>query len=245
MQRVTRYPFLVEKILEKTPVDHDDYSNTNNARDWAQHLCSRVNEGIRLHENVEHLKWMQEHVKLNSMENRLVFNSETNFLGNRELLHNGCLTKVNSGKELVAFLLTDMLLFALPETDRAFTKVSNIFVSDHAFSTFYRAYRQPYFLGEIEVIQNSDRSSMSSSSSSPSVDSQLMADPTVFALNRKRDKEGIMLLRALSVNDRAMWMKQLTTAIRVYQDRHHQIETRNFVGRRSSVIDASQNTAVP
>ena len=238
-QRVTKYPDLVAKILERTPPEHEDHENMRNACDWAQYLCNKVNEGTRLHENAERLEWVQKHVQLaHSVDQHIIFNSETNFLGAREILHTGCLTKVNSGKELVAFLFTDFLLLTLPEKE--IDKVPNIFASDRAMSMFYRIYKQPYFLNEIELIQpsnNNGHSANSSASSSPSVEHQLAVDNCVFALNRKREKS-VMMLRALSVNDRSLWINKLTAAIRVYCD-NQKNKLINVVGRKSTSIDPS------
>lgn len=224
-QRITKYPILVEKIAECTPPGHEDYDNMKTAHDWAKYLCNRINEGTRLHENVGRLEWIQSHVQLEAMEHRVLFNSETNFLGMREVLHVGSLTKVNSGRELVAFLFTDFLLFALPTKEIG--KVSNLFMSDRAMSSYYKMYKPPYFLDEIELISQqpaanngSSCNSSSSASSSPSIDNQMNADPAVFALNRKREKrdKSVALFKAISVNDRTNWVSKLSSAVRVYCD---------------------------
>lgn len=108
-QRVTRYPLLIKKIAEYTCEDHADYEDTRNALNVAETLCSRVNEGRRLYENRERLDWMQSHIML-SEDFDIRFNSQTKLTIHRELVHMGSLTKVNSGKELMAFLCNDILL---------------------------------------------------------------------------------------------------------------------------------------
>ena len=52
-----------------------------------------VNEAVRQKENTEQLEWLQTHVQF-TLDERLVFNSQTNFMGPRKLLHHGRLFKV-------------------------------------------------------------------------------------------------------------------------------------------------------
>lgn len=80
----------------------------------AEELCTQVNEGVREKENSDRLEWLQTHVACDGLEEQLVFNSLTNSLGPRKLLHYGILHKSKSGKELVGFLTNDFLLFAQP-----------------------------------------------------------------------------------------------------------------------------------
>lgn len=99
----------------------------------------QVNEGVREKENSDRLEWLQTHVMCDGLEEQLIFNSLTNSLGPRKLLHYGILHKVTyiclgisktivpwfychtaillqskSGKELVGFLTNDFLLFVQP-----------------------------------------------------------------------------------------------------------------------------------
>jgi len=57
-------------------------------------FVSQVNEGIREQENSERLEWLQRHVQINGLDERLVFNSLTNMVGPRKLVHFGLLRKV-------------------------------------------------------------------------------------------------------------------------------------------------------
>lgn len=243
-QRITKYPLLVQKIADCTPEDHEDYANIRSAVDWAQYLCNRIDEGTRLHENAERLDWVETHVQLEPMQHRLRFNSETNFLGMREVLHVGSLTKVNS-KELVGFLFTDFLLLALPTKEIG--KVSNFFMSDKAMNSNYKIYRRPYFLDQIEMITQSQpqlsannhggNNSSSSASSSPSIESQLNSDPAVFAVKFKLDKK-VSFFRAISTNDRTNWFNKLLAATRVYCDSQKSKVLLNS-GKVGSSVDTS------
>lgn len=53
-----------------------------------------MNEGVREKENSDRLEWLQNHVACDGLEEQLVFNSLTNSLGPRKLLHYGILHKV-------------------------------------------------------------------------------------------------------------------------------------------------------
>jgi hypothetical protein len=69
---------------------------------------------VREKENSDRLEWLQTHVACDGLEEQIVFNSLTNSLGPRKLMHFGILHKAKSGKELIGFLTNDFLLFAQP-----------------------------------------------------------------------------------------------------------------------------------
>ncbi|KAK6622584.1 hypothetical protein RUM43_008426 [Polyplax serrata] len=114
MQRITKYPLLIAKVLEHTSSDHPDRTHLEEALNCAEKLCLEVNEGVREKENSNRLEWLQAHVALDGLEETLVFNSVTNRLGRRKFMHYGVLTKVRSGRELVGFLLSDCLILTQP-----------------------------------------------------------------------------------------------------------------------------------
>lgn len=120
----------------------------------ADRFLKLINENVRLKENVDRLEWMQYNIQ-NDLN--ITFNSLTNKLGQRKLLHYGSLTKVRnkftkqvklyrtfdffqvkSGKELVGFLLNDFFMLVQPSkslgaTQFSFQRNSNI---------IYKMYRQ-------------------------------------------------------------------------------------------------------
>lgn len=63
------------------------------AQKKADRFCKHLNEGVRVKENSERLEWLQNHVNCDDLKIR--FNSNTNCLGLRKLLHHGMLQKVN------------------------------------------------------------------------------------------------------------------------------------------------------
>ncbi|XP_050994953.1 intersectin-2-like [Labeo rohita] len=105
MQRITHYPLLIKNILENTPPTHADHAKLRAALEQAEELCSQVNESVKDKENSDRLEWIQNHVLCDGVTENLVFNSLTNYLGPRKLLHSGKLHKTKSSKELWAFLV--------------------------------------------------------------------------------------------------------------------------------------------
>jgi hypothetical protein len=105
IQRVTRYPLLIEKILKHTPVDHPDYESVQQAFERARQLNERINEQISEQENRSRLDWLQQHVIFGTDEysadgyifdELLKFNSITKFRTQRQLILHGPITKVSS-----------------------------------------------------------------------------------------------------------------------------------------------------
>ena len=251
-QRVTRYPLLIKKIVESTSESHSDFEDVKNALNFAETLCARVNEGRRLYENRERLDWMQKHISLPE-EIEVCFNSETRLAIHRELVHMGSLTKVNSGKELMAFLCNDFLLLTTPNRDVG--KVSNLFASEKAMNTTYKLYKRPFFLDEIEIVttspspaaEKSNSTQSRSNSSSPAFSDQ---EQSVFELwigkktpQTQSDQplnplqqspaqgdsnQKLISFRAIHANDKLYWLQKLTKSIRFYHENKHRIVRYNI-----------------
>lgn len=103
IQRVTRYPLLIEKIFKHTPNDHPDYPSIRQAFECARQLNERINQKICEQENSVRLDWLQQHILVGSDEScsdghifdeLLKFNSKTKFDQQRQLLLQGLLVKV-------------------------------------------------------------------------------------------------------------------------------------------------------
>lgn len=106
IQRVTRYPLLIEKILKHTGHDHPDRQFIQQAYDCARQLNERINKQIREQENSLRLDWLQQHFSFSTDENladdfildeTVRFNTRTKFHTRRQLLLHGCITKVSDG----------------------------------------------------------------------------------------------------------------------------------------------------
>lgn len=103
IQRVTRYPLLIEKILKHTSTNHSDYSSIKQALDIARQLNERINQKISEQESSSRLDWLQQHLIIGNDENSsdgylfdelLKFNSVNRFNIQRQLIHHGLVTKV-------------------------------------------------------------------------------------------------------------------------------------------------------
>ncbi|RWS14578.1 intersectin-2-like isoform X13 [Dinothrombium tinctorium] len=222
MQRITKYPLLIKKILENTNEDDKDYENCKSALFYAQKLCDNVNEACRNQENEERLGWIQNHVKFDGLDERIVLNSETNFMGARRLLFYGYLIKVNSNKELLGFLFNDFLLLCEP-LGKEIGKVNNLFASDKVLMSKYSMYKKPFLLDDIEQVScNSDSSSISlhssnSSSVAPIENYLSNENPSVFVLGVK-SLSRTLILKATSSNEKLAWVKNLSEAKSRYCD---------------------------
>ncbi|VDI04357.1 intersectin [Mytilus galloprovincialis] len=75
MQRITKYPLMIQKILQYTPEGHPDHQNLKEALTKAEELCSQVNEGVRERENSDKLEWMQGHINCDGLVEKVFMNS--------------------------------------------------------------------------------------------------------------------------------------------------------------------------
>ncbi len=89
------------QILDYTSPLDSDYMDLKSALERATTLCEHVNDGVMQKENTEQLEWLQSHVAFTNLEEKIVFNSQTNFMGPRKLLHHGKFFKVWSANLLV------------------------------------------------------------------------------------------------------------------------------------------------
>uniref|UniRef100_A0A663ETS6 Intersectin 2 n=1 Tax=Aquila chrysaetos chrysaetos TaxID=223781 RepID=A0A663ETS6_AQUCH len=195
MQRITRYPLLIKSILENTPENHPDHSNLKLALERAEELCSQVNEGVREKENSDRLEWIQSHVQCEGLAEQPVFNSLTNCLGPRKLLHSGKLYKAKSNKELYGFLFNDFLLltymvkqFVSSGSDKLFSPKSN---------SQFKMYKMPVFLNEVLVKLPTDPSS----------------DEPVFHISHI---DRVYTLKTDNINERTAWVQKIKAASEQY-----------------------------
>ncbi|TSO67474.1 Intersectin-2 [Bagarius yarrelli] len=191
MQRITRYPLHIKNILESTPESHVDHAQLQEALEKAEELCSLVNEGVREKENSDRLEWIQNHVQCEGITENLVFNSLTNCLGPRKLLHSGKLFKTKSNKELHAFLFNDFLL--LTQAVKQFTSSGPDKLFSTKSNTQYRMYKSPLFLNEVLVKMPSDPSS----------------DEPVFHISHI---DRVYTLKTDNINERTAWVQKTKAA---------------------------------
>ncbi|XP_054002399.1 intersectin-1 isoform X6 [Hylaeus anthracinus] len=206
MQRITKYPLIIGKILENTPVNHPDQQYLQEALAKAEEFCTQVNEGVREKENSDRLEWLQTHVACDGLEEQLIFNSLTNSLGPRKLLHYGILHKAKSGKELVGFLTNDFLLFAQPLLNKKLL-YGQQFSFDRNEHQKFKMYRKPIFLNELSFLGDSDTNGNVSLNWGESTENSTKT----LRLRDQNQKKPIILL-APSPSECSLWMKRITEA---------------------------------
>ncbi|XP_050466670.1 intersectin-1 isoform X2 [Cataglyphis hispanica] len=204
MQRITKYPLIIGKILEYTPIDHPDRQYLQEALAKSEEFCIQVNEGVREKENSDRLEWLQTHVMCDGLEEQLIFNSLTNSLGPRKLLHYGILHKAKSGKELVGFLTNDFLLFVQPMKSSLNSQQFSFERNEHQK---FKMYRKPIFLNELSLLGESDGNSSLSGSDATDNSSKIL---------RLKDQKKPIILLASSTNECSLWSKRIVEARRTF-----------------------------
>uniref|UniRef100_A0A1I8IQW8 DH domain-containing protein n=1 Tax=Macrostomum lignano TaxID=282301 RepID=A0A1I8IQW8_9PLAT len=216
MQRITRYPLLIEKLLKATPESHPDRGSLQEALDEAKKLCQTVNESVRETENSGRLEWCQEHVICEGLSEKLVFNSQTNCLGQRRLVHWGTLFKHKGGKELVVFLFNDFLLLTVPVFNtqgRPFVFPSLALDGNAASASEddqlansqkqkYRMYKRPIILNDLMTVPEPDRDSG--------------AEPPLLCIRVLPNEDWVF--RCQSAQDRDRWKDRLTKTAKEYHN---------------------------
>ncbi|KAM9315865.1 intersectin-2 [Gastrophryne carolinensis] len=210
MQRITRYPLIIKNILENTLESHPDHANLKFALERAEELCSQVNEGVREKENSDKLEWIQTHVQCEGLTETIIFNSLTNCLGPRKILHSGKLYKAKSNKELYGFLFNDFLLltymvkqFVSSGTDKLFSPKN---------TAQYKMYKVPLFLNEVLVKLPSDPSS----------------DEPVFHISHI---DRVYTLRTDNINERTAWVQKIKAASENFIDTEKKKRERAYQAR--------------
>ncbi|CAJ1048909.1 intersectin-2b isoform X1 [Xyrichtys novacula] len=190
MQRITRYPLHIKNILECTAEGHPDRGPLKEALERAEELCQQVNEGVREKENSDRLEWIQNHVQCDGAAENMVFNSLTNCLGPRKLLHSGKMYKAKSNKELWAFLFNDFLL--LTHAAKQFTSSGPDKLFGNKNNTQLKMYKPPVLLNEV-LVKLPDPSS----------------DEPVFHISHI---DRVYILRTDNINERTAWVQKIKAA---------------------------------
>ncbi|KAB0793537.1 hypothetical protein PPYR_13157 [Photinus pyralis] len=196
MQRITRYPLLISKILEHTPTTSTDHQFLVEALNLADDFLKRLNENVRLKENEERLEWLQSNVILNDLV--INFNGDTNKLGPRKILHYGILTKVKSGKELVGFLFNDFLLLVQPSKASGATQ----FNFQRNSNVLYKIYKQPILVKDLTATKVS----------TDNVESGTDANRVL----KVQDKKQTIALLTSSANECSLWLRRIEDAKKKY-----------------------------
>ncbi|XP_008274020.1 rho guanine nucleotide exchange factor 18a [Stegastes partitus] len=121
-QRITKYPVLVERIIQNTEADTDEYKSLVEALGLIKDTISQVDAQVSEYEKATRLKEISLRLDSKSvgrLKNNRLLRREDLIQDNRTLLHEGTVTWKLSGrqKEIHAVLLSDVLLL-LQEKDQ-------------------------------------------------------------------------------------------------------------------------------
>ncbi|ELK27414.1 Intersectin-2 [Myotis davidii] len=199
------------QILENTPESHVDHSSLKLALGRAEELCSQVNEGVREKEHADRLEWLQTHVQCEGLAEQLIFNSLTNCLGPRKLLHSGKLHKAKSNKELHGFLFNDFLLLTHLVKQFAVSSGAEKLFSSKSNAQF-KMYKMPIFLNEVLVKLPTDPSS----------------EEPIFHISHI---DRVYTLRTDNINERTAWVQKIKAASEQYIDTEKKKRERAYQAR--------------
>ncbi|KAK4047374.1 hypothetical protein OIV83_005421 [Microbotryomycetes sp. JL201] len=110
MQRLTRYPLLINQIQRYTEQDHVDHELLAKGLRMAESTLNDVNEAVRARDNEEKLAYLSDHLSLNGVNARLDLTAPTRAMGKRLVLKEGRVTKAKSARPLSLYLFNDLLL---------------------------------------------------------------------------------------------------------------------------------------
>uniref|UniRef100_A0A8C9ZMJ7 Rho/Rac guanine nucleotide exchange factor 18 n=1 Tax=Sander lucioperca TaxID=283035 RepID=A0A8C9ZMJ7_SANLU len=124
-QRITKYPVLVERIVQNTEAGSEEHENLTRALGLIKDTIVQVDTLVNLHEKNSRLREIHNKMEpkaLGKIKDSLVFRREDLVQGRRRLLHEGTVNwKAASGrlKDILAVLLSDVLLL-LQEKDQRY-----------------------------------------------------------------------------------------------------------------------------
>lgn len=175
------------------------------------------------------------------------YDSNTNCLGKRRLVKSGTLIKLRSGRELVAFLFNDFLLLTQVKGGGS-VRVEDVFRSERAQQAYYKHYRQPILLEDIQT-NNFDneclelqRHQHASIITCPSISAPLPAnkDLTGVIVSFLDRKSGVIHnLIALSPKEKTEWDRLLAESVQKAREARDMYEFQNLLkaSRRLSITD--------
>lgn len=127
MQRVTKYPLLLENIAKYTE-DGEEKEKVKRAGECCKKILNHVNQAVREAENKQRLEDYQRRLDLSSLkqsENPMILELRNLDLTKRKMVHEGPLSwKVNKDKtiELYTILLEDILVLLQKQDERLVLK---------------------------------------------------------------------------------------------------------------------------
>ncbi|XP_051985781.1 A-kinase anchor protein 13-like isoform X2 [Xyrauchen texanus] len=127
-QRITKYPVLLQRILQHTKENEEDYENLTHALQLVKDIVASVDSKVNEHEKKRRLKDIygrMDSKSITRMKSGQMFARE-DLLRGRKLLHDGPLQMKNTAgrlKDVQAILLSDVFIF-LQEKDQKYVFAS-------------------------------------------------------------------------------------------------------------------------
>ncbi|OXB55873.1 hypothetical protein ASZ78_012122 [Callipepla squamata] len=128
MQRLTKYPLLLENILKHTEVGTSEHDKLCRARDQCRDILKYVNEAVKQAENRHRLEGYQKRLDATSLErtsNPLAAEFKSLDLTSRRMIHEGPLTwRISKDKtvDLHVLLLEDLLVLLQKQDEKLVLK---------------------------------------------------------------------------------------------------------------------------
>lgn len=146
----------------------EDLEDNNRRLQWAQKHIKQVT-GYQSEAPYEHRYSLTTTPDLRFPNGRestneyIIFDSNTNHMGERRLIKAGSLFKRSSSKEIVAFLFNDLLLMTLVRGVGSHLRVADVFQSERAQQSYYKLYKAPILLDNLVMRTSSQQQSNRSS----------------------------------------------------------------------------------
>ncbi|XP_052652268.1 rho guanine nucleotide exchange factor 11 isoform X7 [Harpia harpyja] len=128
MQRLTKYPLLLENIIKHTEVGTSEHDKLCRARDQCRDILKYVNEAVKQAENSHRLEGYQKRLDATSLErtsNPLAAEFKSLDLTSRRMIHEGPLTwRISKDKtvDLHVLLLEDLLVLLQKQDEKLVLK---------------------------------------------------------------------------------------------------------------------------
>lgn len=151
---------------------------------------------------------IQQQASSSNMET-IIFNSHTNCLGPRRLIKTGSLFKLKaSGRELVAFLFNDLLLLTQIKGGLSL-RVRDVFRSERAQQAYYKPYKLPILLEDLQMIAFDEEQVASVTCSSINSSSIGEHEDQIMSFLDRYNSINYNLM-AMDAADKNEWVRQLS-----------------------------------
>ncbi|KAJ8662806.1 hypothetical protein O0I10_000982 [Lichtheimia ornata] len=183
MQRITRYPLLLQNILNATPRRHSDYGLLRSALIKTESILQHVNEETRRYENIQ---------KMDELSRILDMGGHAKLkVHGREFVMEGVLYKAKSGRKLHGYLFNDTLILTEPLRE----------LSPEGY--LHRLYKEPLNLDRINIRQLPQQMSIKAPfSGSTTVSSEDAGFQLVYG-------NQVISVKAPSMSQKRQWISQI------------------------------------